>query len=238
MKKIWLIGVMILIYGSGGFSQEEKTGEKKILFSGIIRDVSTLEPLPNSQIKINRAFVSVSDTDGTFALRVSRRDTVVFSTLGYQSAFFYVSDTLTGTEFMAGVYMKTDTLSIGEVIILPRLQNLRSDILKAAPLPNQEMENAKYNVAVSAYQGRVAVSQLGDPASNYAVLRQQHMINAYEKGGIPSDRMVGLSPFMLIPAIYLLMNGFPEKAAPIKSNLTRQELDQIHKKYLETLNKK
>jgi hypothetical protein len=44
-----------------------------------------------------------------------------------------------------------------------------------------------------------------------------------------------LSPFMLIPAIYLLMNGFPEKAEPMKSNLTRQELDQIHKKYLETL---
>jgi hypothetical protein len=235
MKKIWFILIMILIYGYDGFSQEGKTAERKILFSGVIRDASTLEPLPNSQIRINRSFVSVSDTDGTFAIKVNRRDTVVFSILGYQSAFFYVSDTLTGNEFMAGVYMKTDTLSIGEVIILPRLQNLRSDILKASPSPSQEMENAKYNMAVSAYQGRVAVSQLGDPASNYAILRQQHMINAYEKGGIPSDRMVGLSPFMLIPAIYLLMNGFQEKAAPMKSNLTRQELDQINKKYLETL---
>jgi hypothetical protein len=235
MKKIWFTLVMILICGFDGFSQEGKTGERKILFSGVIRDAYTLEPLPNSQIKINRYFASVSDTDGTFAIRVNKRDTVVFSILGYQPAFFYVSDTLTGSEFMAGVYMKTDTLSIGEVIILPRLQNLRSDILKASPSPSQEMENAKYNMAVSAYQGRVAVSQLGDPASNYAILRQQHMINAYEKGGIPSDRMVGLSPFMLLQAAYLLMNGFPEKAEPMKSNLTRQELDQIHKKYLETL---
>lgn len=237
MKKIWFILIMILIYGYDGFSQEGKTAERKILFSGVIRDASTLEPLPNSQIRINRSFVSVSDTDGTFAIKVNRRDTVVFSILGYQSAFFFVSDTLTGNEFMAGVYMKTDTLSIGEVIILPRLQNFRSDILKASPLPNQEMENAKYNMAVSAYQGRVALSQLGDPASNYAVLHQKQIISAYEKGGIPSDRMVGLSPFMLLQAAYLLMNGFPEKAAPMKSNLTRQELDQIHKKYLETLTK-
>ncbi len=238
MKKTWFILIMTLIYGSDGFSQSEKTVERKILFSGVIRDASTLEPLPNSQMKINRSFASVSDTDGTFAIRVNKKDTVVFSILGYQPASFYVSDTLTGTEFMAGVYMKTDTLSVGEVIILPRFSFLRSDILKASPSANPEMENAKYNMAVSAYQGRVALSQLGDPASNYAILRQRHMINAYEKGGIPSDRMVGLSPFMLIPAIYLLMNGFPEKAAPMKSTLTRQELDQINKKYLETLNHK
>ena len=111
---------MILIYGTDGFSQAEKTSESKILFNGIVRDASTLAPLPNSQIKINRSFVSVSDEDGTFAIRVNRKDTVVFSLLGYQSAYFYVSDTLTGSEFMAGVYMKTDTLSIGEVIIMPR----------------------------------------------------------------------------------------------------------------------
>jgi len=235
MKKIWFMLVMILICGYAGFSQEGKTAERKILFSGVIRDAFTLEPLPNSQIDINRYFASVSDTDGTFAIRVNRRDTVVFSILGYRSAFFFVSDTLTGNEFMAGVYMKTDTFSIGEVIILPRLSYLRSDILKASPSSNPEMENAKYNMAVSAYQGRIALSQLGDPASNYAVLHQKQMIAAYEKGGIPSDRMVGLSPFMLFQAAYLLMNGFPEKAAPMKSNLTRQELDQINKKYLETL---
>jgi hypothetical protein len=50
--------------------------------------------------------------------------------------------------------------------------------------------------------------------------------------------MVGLSPLLLIPAAYLLINGLPEKQVPMKSNLTRQELDQIHKKYLETLTKK
>jgi hypothetical protein len=37
---------------------------------------------------------------------------------------------------------------------------------------------------------------------------------------------------------YLLIKGFPEKPVPLKSNLTRQELDQIQKKYLETLKKK
>ncbi len=162
---------------------------------------------------------------------------IVFSLLGYQSAYFYVSDTLAGNEFMAGVYMKTDTLSIGEVIIMPRIQSLKYDIFKP-PTTSPEMENAKYNMAVSGYQGRIAMTHLGDPASNYSIIQHKRLRDASEKGTIPSDRMVGLSPLLLIPAAYLLINGLPEKPAPMKSNLTRQELDQIHKKYLETLTKK
>lgn len=238
MKRTWFIFVTILISALEGFSQVEKTPKARILFNGIVRDATTLAPLPNSQIKINRSFTTVSDEDGTFVIWVSRRDTVIFTLLGYQPAYFFVNDTLSGAEFMAGVYMRTDTLSIGEVLIMPRLPYLKYDILKAPVLTDKDMDNAKYNVAVSAYQGKMAISRLGDPASNYSLLRQQQVTNAYEKGTIPSDRIVGLSPLSLIGMAYLLIKGFPEKPVPLKSNLTRQELDQIQKKYLETLNKK
>lgn len=233
MKKIWLILSMILIYRTCVFSQAQKAVDKRIIFSGIIRDAATLDPLPNSQIRINRSFASVSAEGGTFSIKVNRRDTVTFSLLGYQPAVYYVSDTLVGREFMAGVYMNTDTLSIGEVVIVPRIQNLKYDIFKP-PETSPEMENAKYNIAVSAYQGRIALSKLGDPESNYSVIHQKQLRDASEKGTIPSDRIVGLSPLLLIPAAYLLINGFPEKEAPMKSNLTQQELDLIHKKYLES----
>lgn len=208
-----------------------------MLFSGIIRDARTLEPLPDAQIKIGRSFVSTSDEEGTFAIRVNRKDTIVFSLLGYQPASFYVTDTLAGNDFAAGVYMNTDTLSIGEVIIVPRIQSLKYDIFKPPPT-SPEMENAKYNMAISAYQGRMAMTKLGDPASNYSIIQQKRLRDASEKGMIPSDRIVGFSPFMLIGVAYLMINGLPEKPAPMKSDLTREELDQIHKKYLETITKK
>ncbi len=236
MKKSGLILSFILIYFSGGFSQVKKPDEGKIVFSGVVRDASTLAPLPNSQIRINRFFASVSDNDGTFAISVNKRDTVVFNLLGYQPAYFFVSDTLIGNEFMAGVYMSTDTLSIGEVIIMPRLVNLRSDLLKTPPASSTEMENAKYNMELSAYQGRIAMSKLDDPSTHYSVLQNRQFINAIDKGGIPSGQFIGLNPLLLIPAAYLLIHGFPEQAPPMKSTLTRQELDQIHKKYLESLN--
>jgi hypothetical protein len=97
------------------------------------------------------------------------------------------------------------------------------------------MENARYNVAVSAYEGRNSQNRLGDPTANYELLRQKQKVNAYERGGIPSDKMIGISPLLLIPAAYLLIHGLPEKTAPLTPLLTNQEVNQIHNKYLETL---
>ncbi|HOW08383.1 MAG TPA: hypothetical protein PLX08_01145 [Bacteroidales bacterium] len=225
---------MILICSTAGFSQVQGPGEHRFIFNGIIRDATTLEPLPNTQIFVQRSFVSASEQDGTFAVSISRGDTLAFRLLGYQPAYLYVSDTLAGKEFLAGVYMKTDTLSIGEVIIVPRQVNLRTELFRPPAAPNQEMENARYNMAVSSYQGKMSVGKLGDPASNYSVVHQQMRTYAFEKGTIPSDRIVGFSPFMLVPAAYLLINGFPQKPAAMKPNLTRQELEQLHQRYLES----
>lgn len=224
---------MILIC-SAGFSQVQGPGEGRFVFNGVVRDASTSEPLPDAQIFVSRSIVSVSGPDGTFAISVIRGDTLVFRLLGYQPAYLFVGDTLTGKEFLAGVYMKTDTLSISEVIIVPRAVNLRTEIFKPPVAPSQEMENAKYNMAVSAYQGRMSVGKLGDPASNYSVVHQQMRTYAFEKGTIPSDRIVGFSPLMLVNAAYLLLNGLPQKPAAMKPDLTKQELEQLHQSYLKS----
>ena len=42
---------------------------------------------------------------------------------------------------------------------------------------------------------------------NYAVISQKQKIDAFEKGGIPSDKIVGLNALLLIPAAaYMLLN--------------------------------
>jgi len=235
MKRIFILILLICIIIQTGLSQEKENAGIRILFRGLVMDASTFSPLANSQIDINRAFSSVSDEDGTFSFYVNRHDTVVFSSLGYKPVILYVSDTLTGREFNAGIYMHTDTLSIGEVVIVPRFTNLKSEILNARSKTPSTMENARYNVAVSAYQGRNSQNKLVDPADNYAHLRQKQKINAYEKGGIPSDQIVGISPLLLIPAAYLLIKGIQEKPAPLSPQLNDSDIDQIQKKYLETL---
>jgi hypothetical protein len=238
MKRFYALFITFLIIFFPGYCQENKTSPVRILFHGLVMDASSLEPIANSQILINRKFSSVSDTGGGFAFYVFRRDTVIFKSLGYKSAILNVSDTLTGSEFIAGVYMYVDTLSIGEVVIVPRLTNIRSELYNAGNKTPSTFDNARYNVAISAYQGRTTRNQLGDPATNYELLRQRQKVDAFERGGIPSDKILGISPFMLIPAAYLLIHGLPEKPAPLKPQITRQEVEQINKKYLENLRRR
>jgi hypothetical protein len=169
---------------------------------------------------------------------VNRNDTVLFKHLGYKSESLFVSDTLAGREFVAGIYMNPDTVLIGEVVIVPRYYNLKSEIMNSPSKIPSIMENARYNVAISAYQGRTTQGKLGDPASNYVYLRQRQKKDAYERGAIPSENFITLNPLLLIPAAYLLIHGTPEKPPPLEQNLTDQEIDQIQKKYLESLHQR
>ncbi len=235
MKRIFIIILLICIIIQSGLCQEKGNAGTRILFSGLVMDANSLSPLSNSQIIINRAFSSVSGSDGTFAFYVRKNDTIIFRSLGYKSTVLYVGDTLAGREFIIGIYMTGDTLSIGEVVIISRLANIKSEILNTESKTPAIIENARYNVAVSSYQGRNSQNRLGNPAANYEFLRQSQKVNAYERGGIPSDKMIGISPLLLIPATYLLIHGLPEKPAPLTPQLTNQEVNQIHKKYMETL---
>lgn len=235
MKKFTVLLSLFLGFFIRGVSQDTGRSSGIILFQGFVMDAGSKIPLPNSQIIIKRSLASVTDIEGKFAFYVNRSDTVFFTSLGYRSAVLIVSDTLSGNEFIAGIYLHSDTISIGEVIIMPKLTNLKSELLNTRSEASKTVENARYNLEISAYQGRIAQSKMGDPALNYEVLRQQQRRDAYSRGQIPSDRMVGLSPLMLIPAVYLLMHGLPEKPSAPTPDLTEKEVNEIHKRYMESL---
>lgn len=204
----------------------------RILFQGKVFDAATLLPLTDTKLTVNSRFMSVSKTDGSFAVYLNIHDTLELSRIGYRPARVVISDTLIGKQYVAGIFMNSDTLDIGEVVIVPRNSSLRSEIIYSRSRTTPEIENARNNVAISAYQGRTTTGKLGDPASNYQLLRQQQKISAYEKGGIPSDRIAGISPFMLLPAAYLLFNGLPDRPDSFKPDISDDELHRIMDEYL------
>jgi len=235
MRRQIILFLFTAVLSLPGFSQVLKSTSDMILFHGLIFDAGSEVPLAGTQIFINRTFASISDSEGKFAFYVNKKDTVIFRSLGYNSTLMMISDTLKGREFLAGIFMHADTLTIPEVVIMPRIASLKSDLLRPPADASKEVENARYNLAVSAYQGKVNQGRLGDPDMNYEVIRQQQKADAYSKGQIPPDKIVGLSPLLLIPAAYLLMNGFPEKPAAVKPVVTDQETKMIRSRYLEIL---
>jgi hypothetical protein len=234
MKQLVSLLIAVFILSQPVAGQDKGYNVTRILFNGLVLDASNFSPVSNTQITINRTFSSVSGNDGTFAFYVNRNDTVRFKSLGYKEVLLFISDTLTGREFNAGIYMNSDTMSIGEVIIVPRFSNLKSQIMNAGSNTPETFDNARYNVALSGYQGRNSQNKLGDPADNYAYLIQKQKVDAFERGGIPSDKILGLNPLLIIPAAYMFIKGLPAKPDPLKPQLTEHEITEIQKKYLES----
>ena len=220
------------------FSQIRVTGAEPILFRGVILDASSRTRLGSSQILINRSMSAISEEDGTFSFYANKNDTIIFSLLGYKPVLLIVNDTISGKEFLTGVYLETDTLNAGEVIIVPKLTNLKAEMMNPRINSDARLENARTNISVASYQGRAGQAKLGDPDINYGVIMQKQKVEAFERGGIPSDKIAGISPFMILPAVYLLLHGLPEPPIAPKYQISSKDLEELQKLYLESLKKR
>jgi hypothetical protein len=238
IRKGFFIILITIIFIHGCFSQIQGGKPGPVLFHGVVMDATTQSRLAGSEILINRSRSASSSEDGTFSFYAFKRDTVVFSLLGYKSASLIISDTLSGKDFLTGVYLKTDTMFIGEVIILPRFSTLTGEMMNPRITVNPMVENAIANVSTASYVARTTPGKLGDPSANYNYLRQKSKIEAYEKGGIPSERILGLNSLLLIPATFLLLHGRPETPPPPKPHITSKDMDDLRKTYIESLRKK
>jgi len=199
--------------------------------SGVVIDAITEEIISNAQYSISGKGGGVTDAFGQFLLFARQGDSVEFRMVGYKSSVLTLDESIIAASYITLIAMVTDTLQIGEIIIFPQLASLRTIANSSTILDSKEYENARNNIALGVHQGLTGQSRLGDPATNYAVLLEKHKIEAYEKGGIPSDKMVTLSPFMIIPAYYLLMNGLPDPPRAPKAGISNQDLTKLRNAY-------
>jgi hypothetical protein len=216
----------LLLFSNGVSAQQVDHNKRPILFRGVVVDAFNQNPIEGVQYYSDRQ--ASTDSRGMFSFFAHIRDTVVFRHTGYRDVNFILSDTLRENEYTAGIFMNPDTLFISEVVILPHIGNLKAEIFSKPSTPDYANINAQNNLKLSAYQGIVGINKMGDPSTNYEILKQKQRIDAYEKGGIPSDRMVSLSPFTIIPFIYMLVKGTPEKPEPPTPNLTPKEIQEIN----------
>jgi hypothetical protein len=207
---------------------------KPILFRGVVIDAVSQERLPGSDILVNRKMSAISAEDGTFSFYAYKKDTIKFSMLGYKALTLLVNDSLSGSEFLTGVYLETDTTLLGEVIIVPKIANLKAEMINPKLRNDPQLENAVSNISTASYVGRTTPAKLGDPIANYSYLKQKNKMDAFERGGIPSDRMLGLSPFLLIPAAYLMIKGVPEIPPPPKAQISKKDMDELRKRFTES----
>lgn len=94
-----------------------------VQFSGLVLDGAgeeDLQPIPFVTVSLDKGKRGVyTDWKGFFSLVVEKGDEIVFSAVGYQTAYFTIPDTLTDSRYSLVQLMTTDTINLPETVVFP-----------------------------------------------------------------------------------------------------------------------
>ncbi len=143
--------MLFVCLGILGVSGQVISAVDTILFSGVVLDSGTGEPLSDVTCRLKEGKGTVSDKDGFFRIHLQRGDSVLFTYVGFRPCLVVVPDSLNAKEYMLGVFMSPDTLQLSEALIIKRwgedkmqqMANARNNmkgILRHAYNPNRPMD--------------------------------------------------------------------------------------------------
>lgn len=135
---------------------------------------------------------AASDHRGIFSIISAPGDTVFFSAIGFKPTLLTIPLTTTGDHYTTDVIMVTDTIMIGEVLVLPwkTYSEFKRAVLENKPA-DPLMENMAYNLAM--VQQQIWSDMRPTPGEAYRYTMQQMSDNLYTRGQMPANNL--LNPF-------------------------------------------
>ena len=102
-------------------AQNDSVDNRKLIqFSGVVVESVNLQQLPFTNIMIkNSNRGTVSDAYGYYSFVAQTNDTIMFSYVGFQDAFFIIPDTLSNNRYSLIQLLNQDTITLKETIIYP-----------------------------------------------------------------------------------------------------------------------
>jgi hypothetical protein len=135
---------------------------------------------------------AASDHRGIFSIISVPGDTIFFSAIGFKSTLLTVPNTASGNHYITDVIMVTDTIMIGEVLVLPwkTYSEFKRAVLENKPV-DPLMENMEHNLAM--LQQQIWSDMSPTPGEAYRYTMQQMSDNLYTRGQMPANNL--LNPF-------------------------------------------
>ncbi len=168
------------------FAQKNNMREL-IQFSGVVVTADSLTPVPFTHITIiNTRKGMLSDTYGFFSFVAQKKDTIVFSSMGYRNVSFIIPDSLTTNRYSLIQLMTSDTLMLDESVVYPwpSVEQFREAFVKMN-IPDDDLERAKKNLAFAEMKERM--KQLpNDGSINYKYFMEGIGNKLYTAGQYPS----------------------------------------------------
>ncbi|MGE5349591.1 MAG: hypothetical protein ACM3NP_09970 [Actinomycetota bacterium] len=135
---------------------------------------------------------AASDHRGIFSIISAPGDTVFFSAVGYKPTLLTIPVTAVADHYITDVIMVTDTIQIGEVLVLPwkTYSEFKRAVLENKPA-DPLMDNLAYNLAMVQQQIWSDMTPTAGEAYRYTM--QQMSDNLYTRGQLPANNL--LNPF-------------------------------------------
>ncbi len=182
-------------------------GKRDLLqFSGVVVEGDSLRPIPYASIIVQNSYRgTVSDYFGYFSFVAQEGDTIEFSAIGFNSAFFIIPDTLTNNKYSLIQVLRMDTINLAltEVYPWPTKEQFKKAFL-ALELPDDDMSRADRNMARSDAKDRMTGMAM-DASLNYKYNMQRYQSKLYYAGQLPPNNL--LNPIAWAKFIKAWKNG-------------------------------
>ena len=191
-RRSFIFTFFILFFFNNSFLRAQD--KDLIQFSGVVVEIDSLRPVPFTRILIkNTNHGTLADFYGYFSFVAQKKDTIIFSALGYRKSQFIIPDTLTGNKYSLIRALSFDTIMLKETVIYPwPSQEQFKEVFLNTNIPDDDLERAKKNLDRQEMKEKFE-SMAMDGSMNYKATMQQYQSRLYWAGQYPSNNL--LNPF-------------------------------------------
>ncbi|MBI9067961.1 MAG: carboxypeptidase-like regulatory domain-containing protein [Salinivirgaceae bacterium] len=223
MQKFWIFLIFIFIL-KANFAQ--LINPDTITISGVVLDADSLNPMSNVHIRSQKNRGAITDNLGQFTVKINKNDTLTFTYVGFKPYVYVIPDTLKVNNYIAGVILNKDIISLSEVLILPWMnkQQFKKSFIQNSP--DQNTINAQQNLTMAGYTARASAPKWTTDAMIDWQLKQYTM-NIEYRGMISPNQQVnlmGLAQFLIFYTHQQLTKE--EKARKLKEELRQYIQEQ------------
>ena len=179
--------------------------KKIIQLTGIVISKDSLQPVAFTNILLKgTSRGTISDFSGYFSLVVALGDTLKFSSIGFKTEYYPISDTLTQTSYSLIQTLGRDTVRIEPIHITrwPSYEQFKF-AFENMTVPEGDMENAKKNL--NRIEVDNSVEYRADANLNYKWQQDQYKSKLYYAGQLPPNNL--LNPIAWAKFIKAWRNG-------------------------------
>lgn len=193
MQKLILFSLLfITIILPKTYAQSSDTSSINIVqLTGITVDGDSLAPLPFTNIVTRGSYRGTfSDFSGFFSIVAATGDTLVFSSLGYQSAEFIIPDSLESKHYSLIQMLDRDTilLETTEIRVWPTYEQFKYAFLNTE-VPDDDLARAKDNLDAETMEEMRVELGLG-ASGNQSLMLNNYKSRLYYSGQLPPNNLL------------------------------------------------